>query len=475
MPTNFYVDFHCHSTLKPYGRSYPNNHNSPDPNKKSSIWYSETPKLWAKIKNVILTLTQFTQSDFSTLAQGNVRIIGASLSPLEKGFFVSRFGDSKTVDTGADIVTGIGKAKVEFIQNNFNYFSELMNEYNFLKELNEQLVNIGGVGHRYILVNRFEQIEAQISDQTVLLVVPSIEGSHAFCENNNQRSEEEQILANVMKVKELEYPPFYISITHHFYNELAGHAYSLNDGLQKIINQDFGANTSITGLGLKLIKLLLDNSQGSRILIDIKHMSRLARRQYYALLQLPEYELEKIPIIVSHGAVNGRPTVYSNDFDNPDNGQFYGGDINIYDDELILIAKTQGIFGLQFDERRTVGKSQLKKIRFKLSRKKMLNTQSELLWNQIEYIAAVLDNAGYKSWDILCIGSDFDGMANPLNGFWTAKEFSLLSEYLLKHAQTFLSSSKNELSELNRNISPEEIVQKIFSKNALEFLQRNLP
>jgi hypothetical protein len=474
MSTNYSIDLHCHPTLKPYNRSFPHDLNSSDPKSTSSVWYSQTPTVWAKFKNIFLTITQFTQADFSTLLKGNVRIVCFSLSPLEKGFFVSRFGDGKVVDYAVDLITGVGTEKVEFVQENINYFSELMKEYNFLIPLNNQPIDIDGKSCKYILVNHFSQIEANMTDENVVLLIPTIEGTHAFCEDNNQRYDEEQIIRNIQKVKLLEFPPLFISLSHHFYNEIAGHAYSLGDGMQKLINQSFGADTSITGLGLNVLKHLLDNSQGKRILPDIKHMSRLSRMQFYALLETPEYNNQTIPIIVSHGAVNGLPTVYSADNEETDNGLFYRGDVNFYDDELVVIAKSGGLFGLQLDERRIVSKSRLKKIRYKLSRKKMLIAQSKLLWNQVEHIAKVLDKAGQKSWDIISIGSDFDGVVNPLKGFWTASEFPMLAKYLLKHAHSYLNSLRNTLSAENRDIKPEELIDKIFKQNALDFFKRNL-
>lgn len=474
MPPNYFADLHCHSILKPYGRSFPVNQNSSDPTKTSSIWHSVSPGVWAKIKNIILSITQFTQADFSTLLKARVRIIGASFSPIEKGFFVTRVGEGKTISAVANIIAGVGKPKVEFIQHNLNYFSELMNEYNFLLQLNNQTIDINGESCKYIVVNYFSQIEANISDENVLLVVPTIEGSHVFCDNNNQRYEDQPILFNVERIKKLEYPPLFISLAHHFYNELAGHAYSLSDGLQKFLNQDFGANTSITGLGFKVVDLLLDKTKGKRILIDIKHMSRMVRRQYYDLLKSPEYMGQSIPLIVSHGAVNGRPTVYSDMDHSSDNGLFHGGDINFYDDELVLIARSKGIFGIQLDERRAAGKNILKKMRFKLNRKRMLKEQSDLLWNQIEHIAILLDKAGLASWNTVAIGSDYDGGVDPLNGFWTADEYPMLAGYLLNHAQKFHNSPENNLSAENKNINPEEIIRKIFFENTYEFLKRNL-
>jgi hypothetical protein len=155
MSLSFFIDLHCHSTLKPFGLSFPENKNSTNPKKAFSIWHSNSPGFLKKLINLFFGLTHFTQADFSTLISGNVRIIGASLYPFEKGFFVSRFGKSNAFDSAGDYITGIGKAKIEFVQNNLNYFSELCYEYEFLISLNNQWVEINGKKYSYRLINRF--------------------------------------------------------------------------------------------------------------------------------------------------------------------------------------------------------------------------------------------------------------------------------------------------------------------------------
>lgn len=66
--------------------------------------------------------------------------------------------------------------------------------------------------------------------------------------------------------------------------------------MRKFIDQEKSVNTGITALGLDAIKKLLDNTYGERIHIDIKHMSRKSRRDYYETLQQPEFN--DVPVIV---------------------------------------------------------------------------------------------------------------------------------------------------------------------------------
>ena len=94
----FFIDMHCHPALKPFGQSFPENINSQDINDKNCIWHYDPPNWWDKLRNRVLTVTKFSQSNFSALAKGNIKIINASLAPIEKGFFVSRFGSGNVID-----------------------------------------------------------------------------------------------------------------------------------------------------------------------------------------------------------------------------------------------------------------------------------------------------------------------------------------------------------------------------------------
>jgi microsomal dipeptidase-like Zn-dependent dipeptidase len=232
-------------------------------------------------------------------------------------------------------------------------------------------------------------------------------------------------------------------------------------------------NEGFTELGWMVLRKLLDNANGHRVLIDLKHMSVKAREEYYQFLE-QEHADEVIPLIVSHGAVNGfrshRELVEDDLFNY---GKFQSNDINFYDDEILRVARSGGIFGIQFDERRVSSKFELKKTGPFLNRRKMLFHKSKLIWNQIEHIAEVLNRHGEFAWGIQSIGSDYDGMINPLNGFWTAEDMPLFDSYLEKHAFNFLCSEQSKnLKEYNK-IKASDIVDRFMKENAYEFLKKN--
>jgi len=120
----------------------------------------------------------------------------------------------------------------------------------------------------------------------------------------------------------------------------------------------------ITRLGMEVIRESL--RKPNRILIDIKHMSLEARKQYYEILR-NEFASEKIPIIMSHGGVTGvsydkMPVVKCKrccrwtkvEYYRPqglDKTKFNPWSINLYDEEIREIVNSEGLIGLELDAR----------------------------------------------------------------------------------------------------------------------------
>ena len=51
-----------------------------------------------------------------------------------------------------------------------------------------------------------------------------------------------------------------------------------------------------------------------------------------------------------------------------------------------------------------------------------------MIWKQIKHIAVVLDKTKRKDvWDVAALGSDYDGLVDPPNGYWTSDDFPILA------------------------------------------------
>lgn len=454
---NIHVDIHCHPSLKPYGKSFNRNpigQNSTNVKDDNSLWYYDPPSLTDKLLNYIGGLTKFRQADATSLAYGNVKVICAALYPLEKGFVKTKLGTNIIGDTLQNFITGIGKKRIDYLQQMTDYFEDVEREYKYFTQLH----NVTIEGLKYVIVRNYSDIEA--AEENTICIVITIEGLHVL----NTTAPDDIVLANLDKIKAWPHKPFFVTIAHHFWNHLCGHAKSLSGVVGGVTDQSENINTGITDLGWKVIDKLLDKE--NRILIDIKHMSALSRQQY--LNRYPD-----IPVIMSHGAANGWRNMNEQVVDLKDTGyKLLQEDINFYDDEIVIMAKSNGVIGLQLDERRIASAATLNDTPHSLFRNKIMHYRSALLWNQVQHIAELLDKHDLFSWDCITIGSDFDGLIDPLNAFWTAEEIPFLSDFLERHAYNYMETrGKQVLKPFNR-ISANEIVNRIFADNALRFMKQ---
>lgn len=467
------IDLHCHPSMKPFGHSFKadNQQQNARPSSPACAWHHDRPTLLDKALNFTAQLTKFRQSDFTSGRAGQVRVTVAALYPPERGFFVNKLGTGPVGDIALDLATGLGHKRIQAIQKQQDYFLDLQAEYQFLRGLDGQVVTLpSGEKARYRLCGSRASLEAAIQEPNTLAVLLSIEGAHAFgcgLDPINRPAQLATLQAHIREVKAWPHCPLFITFAHHFYNELGGHAASLTGLVAKFTDQSLGLGTGLTDLGRAVLRELLDDTAGRRILIDVKHMSRLCRQQYYALLDA-EYAGQDIPIVASHGAVTGNDA---------DRHLFWDFDINFYDEDLLRIARSGGLLGLQLDERRVGSPAALRKAKGHLQRRKILFHWAALVWNQVQHVAELLDSHGLFAWGSLALGTDFDGIVDPINGYWTHEELPLLSDYLLKHAHNYLTSADGPPLKLaaNRALDAEAVVSRIMADNALAFLLKYLP
>ncbi|RDK83518.1 amidohydrolase family protein [Marinirhabdus gelatinilytica] len=479
-----YVDVHCHPSLKPYSKSFkyePPKQNALDAGRKNSIWHYSPPTVLEKFVNRMVTLTKFTQTDMSALARSGAKVVVVSLYPFEKHFLSKRvWGWKGLTDVLVNLAASISQSRIDAVMRHNDYFEDLMSEYDFYKQLDNQVHKIDAVFYTYRLVNSYAEIlenqQSETKDKKIINIVLSIEGAHAFntgLDMNTDTADPIEVIDNLKAVKNWPHKPVFITFAHHFYNELCGHARSISIGALRE-NQDRGLNTGITELGMEVINRLLSNTNGPRIPLDVKHMSTASRKAYYNLLDT-KFKDEKIPVIASHGAVNGQRSIVQWDVtDYPERAKYFNNlDINFFDEEVVRIAMSNGLLGIQLDERRIGSKKAINqsKIYFP-NKRKQLQKKSLLVWRQVEHIAEVLNKEGLFGWGIQSIGSDFDGIVNPIKGLWTAENIKDLGEEMLNHANDYLNENREKLLEFNR-ISGASIVERVLQINAMEFLENN--
>ena len=474
-----YIDFHCHPSLKPFGKSFnytPTGIHIGHRSGKRSIWHYDPPSITDKLLNYFTGLTKFSQANFTSLAKGGVGIVCVSLYPLEKWFVRNKMNSELLLDLASNFALGVGGKRVDYLQGITDYFRDLETQYDFYRQLDGKIVRLPEGKFRYKLVNSFTEIHKIKNENKsgskvhTICVILSIEGLHVLNTGLRQSYSEVEVLTNLEKIKNWGFRPFFITIAHHFWNQLCGHSESLSGIILKFADQTEGLNQGFTPLGRKVLERLVDDTDNKRIIPDIKHMSVQARKEYYQILDSGNPNFKNLPVIASHAACNGLKS-----FDDPlpanpkTASKLNPVAINLFDEEIIRIAKSKGIIGLQLDERRIVNKKTLKKTKKSLKRNKIMHYRSELLWNQIQHIAEVLDAEGLFAWGCMAIGSDFDGIIDSLNGFWTAEELPFLADFLERHAYNYMLAH-NLVNAVNV-IPADEIITRLMSANGKTILQ----
>lgn len=488
------AEFHAHPTLHPYA-----NYISEE-KEVISVWDSVAPEKKDRPKKY----PSYLQSDFSTLIKGNVKLISASLYPLEQGWFSVIGMKSFIIDL---IAKGVVKLPVEFINivqnSNYNYFETLVGEYNYLvnhKKAHDVVVEGQIRKSSFSISKNGDQVKSTIDKANTVTVVFSIEGAHSFIKGNAKTIENgiswDDIKNNVKTVKTWDYPPLYISMSHHFYNGMVGHARSIPKLGAALLNQKKGMNAGFSEVGGMAVDCLLGineftGEEGRRVLIDIKHLAVTARKEYYE--KLDAYQASNpsdiIPIVASHIGYSGVASI--DDFEKDTDKLYRKSDvfnpwsINLADDELVRINKSKGIVGINLDQRVLTGNKRLKYYKNTLTKRFLkcgILKRSEkirdfwadqIVLNILGIVKAMVNGAQNEeqknnAWGCISIGSDFDGMIDSVDAY--------INSYELQDLATDLDRAfgrNKDFSSLQFSFSKQEIIEKILFKNVYDFIVKH--
>lgn len=476
---DFHIDLHLHPTLKtsnwgkyssPYTPWDCVNHIQPS-TKSSKIVDEQTHDM-----------AKFSQANFYKLIEGNVRVAFVSLYPIERGFFdvrnIPKILTTKNAKNELIAITaGIDPDRVNEYYKKSNYFKELNDEYHYIKTHEGKSPC---KKYNYKIVSNYAELCNTIKNKNEIAVVITVEGCHALFDDEMQSGKmdksalKKKLIKNIGEIKSWENPPFFMNLMHHFYNQLGGHAKSFKYSIGgTLLNQRKSLEKGLEGLGISVLKELLSNNNGKRILVDTKHMSLQARKEYYTWLKSFNHisQYEKIPIICSHSGVNGFKTM-SGSLARPDSdaknnkSYFFNWAINLSDEELNIIHQSAGIIGLIIDKGKLGGGAFLRELVKEKSEKNQKEMSIKIFLDNVFQVIKAINKK--SAWDIIAFGSDFDGAINHLHTYDDATKIPILYKDLYE----FLDHTKYE-KKLWHGYKPEELLHKIFKQNAMQFLERN--
>jgi len=397
--------------------------------------------------------------------------------------------------------------RVQFLQDkDYSYFDEMLRERDFLKTKNNiqtdseifmpAFKNIFKNKKRLIRKNKnefkaegtYEIVKGKNDltrindDEERMAFVFTIEGSNVF----NTEDSIDEIENKIQRIKNWkDTPVFFISLAHHFNNYLCGHAHSIPDYGGLVMDQTTGMNEGFSEKGKTIIRYFLNLDESNklqqngdrRILIDTKHMSAASRKYYYDEIVKPCREKgDHIPIIASHVAYSGVKTLddlirnASNETDTDSVSSiekpFNTWNINLSDEDILEVFKSEGIIGLNLDQRiLAMGKKE---------KKKAYPDDYDIgfLWENLKAMMLVIYNSDLPNKknlvNLFGLGTDFDGYIDPLDNYPTVLEFDAMKNALIDKIKEDKKSD-----ELLYGISPEDFADKFCYTNAYEFVLKH--
>jgi microsomal dipeptidase-like Zn-dependent dipeptidase len=480
----FFVDIHAHVSLKPF-----NSEGKPSPWLRIDNACSGKLARW--LVNATKAVPRTSQCHLEGLVRGNVRLVCCSLVPLERGMIVVPFlNKKKKGDATMECLSGVDAERdwKYLKKNDIEYNDNLHENIAYLKSFEHQKHSINGLDYTYEIAKNGAHLKQILDDPQKLAIVLTIEGGHALThslsinDDSTTANFRTKILANALKIKQLDTPILSINLTHFFWNGLCGHARTLTNMQMALMNQRPHLNENITPLGKEIVTFLLDKNKGNRILIDTKHLSLAARKWYYQYVEKRRKTGDNIPIICSHTGISGISWASEN-YQKTDNAAknkdhfLNTWTINLADEDVQAVHRSGGLIGIMLDKYKLVGdtgKQSYKKTVIGSEPRRQAYVKA--IW--ANFFAAVRAINNVSAWNTLCFGSDFDGMITPFEPYSRANDMPELAHDL----QQFLENptdiptlfTKKEIKKLCFGLSPTIIVQKIMRDNAFNFMVKNL-
>jgi microsomal dipeptidase-like Zn-dependent dipeptidase len=470
------IDLHCHPNLKSFNSGYPD----PAANIWDSIQHKIDGKMAQSISELVKHIHMESQCNLDAMTAGNVRVFQLSLYPTERGFLHLRnipklLAGKRRINIAQEVITGYAAESIAYQKKNYNYFEDLQAEYAYVA--GQQGKSPDGKSE-FVLVNNYKELEQALKKENTLIGIVTIEGSHVLgtgAPTTDQIPKDvliQQLTENIQTIKSWEYPPFVMNLAHHFWNHLSGHATSFKRPINNIVNQNKGKNKGITEAGWHVIRELLSSNNGKRILIDTKHMSVAARKEYYAFIGNHNYlnPKSKIPVISSHACASGFKTLDSSIRQNDimlkaRKSRLYKWSINISDEEARIIHDSEGLIGLMMDKGNLGGLDLIKAISEMEDKVKQRSEFAQLfLDNAFQLVKAIGKKSG---WNMIAIGTDYDGTITHIDPYESASKMPLFQQDLLHYLE-----KHQYQKDLWFGYTPAQLIEKIFFKNAMDFYKK---
>ncbi|CAN0566480.1 unnamed protein product, partial [Laminaria digitata] len=223
----------------------------------------------------------------------------------------------------------------------------------------------------------------------------------------------------------------------------------------------------------------LEDTGARRILIDCKHMSAKSRKEYYEQILTPANDklaardLPPMPVILSHAGYAGVDSLdeliegTAHEDDEWRVGPYYAWNLNFCAEDIRMVLATDGIFGVCLDQR----------VAGVHAKQRVHDAQwPHVLMQQILGVVDAImlddrysDEQKIKIWDCIGLGTDYDGLIDPMSRYPTTLDLEQLARDL--HA-ALTSISHTRMIE---QVGVDTIVENFCWRNAWNLVKTHFP
>ena len=505
-----FFDFHLHPSLKPQMSLPPD---FPSPWEIIKLKFANPTVITRLLKCSGINEVVDSQASLTQLIKGKVNLIALALHPPETammndGLIQQIAAQEQTSYINLTRVTDIGSGDI--------YFRMLNEELANLKK------NLSRDGKKLKLISNISQYKA--SDLDTIHAILIIEGPHAFFGPRQRRTETEIFTDfwNNFETFTAANRVFSLNISHLQDNEFCNHAF----GIQIFKPGPFYPNgNGISQHGFRLLQKMKEKN----ILLDIKHTSLYARKQLGDFL-IGE---NNWPVVCTHAGLTGikkedRGRYFISLTNEGDHllvrhykpagyllgTSFNACSINLYDEDVRDIVFSGGLVGLSLDQRilgtpeewmmgdDNMGDIYEEEIISPGERNFFTNVvrstpaNSDIImtenitredkqdWlrfharhflNQVFHLFKIADQYNFNKAVMaqrICIGSDFDGMINPVDCCKNVTQLEKFRNYLTDNFKAWEADFTEVTGiKVSSFISPKKLMDNIFYQNGVDFLK----
>lgn len=496
LDATLYVDFHSHSVLKPF---YARN-----AQKKYSIWerveHDCDPSVLELTKPLGERRLYRSQSNLSNALKGNNRLSCQVLYPLERNFFRSSFYTTENIVPFITCLWGFEMNARLIMDTEHDYFRELIYQMRFLINQQELTETIAGRPYSFKLLKSGKEVDAVLRLPNIMGGILAVEGGHSLSAARyldslvvDPEGFEREVMANVNRLKglrslvdgvdyQLDVPVFYIRLANAFANGLVGQSLQLLPEFTASYGMPQQLNTGFTPLGQKVVHRLLDKTAGYRILVDVGGMSVASRKWYYQKVHNYHYHGDTIPIIATNVGISGlswkeKPFRLEDEASKNKDQWLNHYQRNLGKEDIKAIVNSKGLIGLSSDLNILAGPRFTEQLSTMIPRS--ATTRELMIKVLVANMCEVIYTAQRReAWDVIAIGSNFDGFSQVMDYYDESEDFSDLA----KDLEAFFANPKDigdlftahQIQQFMYDYTAEELVRKIMSENALRVLRENL-